>query len=128
MAIVPSDIESESGDSGTSACFSDGDLIDTDTDVDTVPSSPEAVKSNPTPMSEPKVTVEHPALKTWFIGVRHNASEPGAEVDQFRGIKYASVAMRFRRSLLNDTFPEKTDATENGYVLFTDHRCSHLSY
>lgn len=42
-----------------------------------------------------------------------NVRDPGAEVDQFRGIKYSSVPMRFRRSLMNNTFPEKTDMTEN---------------
>lgn len=66
--------------------------------------------------SQPHPIVErvHPMLGTTFTGVRHPVSTSHAEVHQFRGIKYASVPMRFRRSTLFDTYGERADATRHG--------------
>lgn len=124
MAVAPSDIESESGDSATSAGFSDHSAVDTDTDVEAVTGIHSGSKTGgpslkPTaPMEEPRVYIDHCMLKTEFVGVRHRASAQTAEVHQFRGIKYGVVPMRFRKPVMHETFSAKTDATKNGCALY----------
>ena len=73
-------------------------------------------QSSPPIQSIEDVSLIHDTLHTKFIGVRHHMSQPTAEVLQFRGIKYAQVPKRFRRSVLHETFPQVTYATKNGYV------------
>ena len=63
------------------------------------------------------VHLKHQTLHTTFIGVRHHESTAGAAVDQFRGIKYAYVPLRFRRSVLFDAYTNTFDATKYGYVM-----------
>lgn len=64
----------------------------------------------------PPVELLHPTLHTSFVGVQHYVSAPSAQVHQFRGIKYADVPLRFRRSVLFDKYQATTDATKFGYV------------
>ena len=115
MAVAPSDIESESGDSGASCCFSDHGALDTDTDIDAVASNTSfSLPTSPRSMLEQRVSFRHPSLHTEFTGVRHRSSVEGADVHQFRGIKYGTVPMRFRKPVMNEQFSAKTDATRNG--------------
>lgn len=104
-----SDIESES-DGASAHFFSDHDHhSDTDIEPEAAPSSGEQI-----------VRLGHETLKTEFVGVRHKCSDGDeaapspAVVHQFRGIKYASVPMRFRTSVLYEAFARRTDATRNG--------------
>ncbi|EJD05489.1 alpha/beta-hydrolase [Fomitiporia mediterranea MF3/22] len=111
MAIAPSD----DSDSAASACFSDS-LADTDTDIEVdLPPTSHEPKST-APMVEQHVSLAHSALQTEFVGVCHRASHDAAEVHQFRGIKYATVPMRFRKSVMHETFSANTDATRNGPI------------
>jgi len=71
---------------------------------------------------EPTVELLHPALHTKFVGVEHPASAKGATVHQYRGIKYATVPKRFRRSVLLEKYSNETLATRHGYVVLTPHR------
>ena len=71
---------------------------------------------------EPTVEITHPTLHTKFVGVQHPASVRNATVHQYRGIKYATVPKRFRRSVLLQEYPEETLATRHGYVAMKPHR------
>jgi carboxylesterase type B len=66
--------------------------------------------------SEPHdvVTLHHRSLHTTFKGVRHKASTPDIEIQQYRGVKYANIPVRFRRSVILDEYPPVTDATRHG--------------
>ena len=108
-ATSQSDIESES-DGASVHFFSDHDHhSDTDIELEAAPA-----------LGEQIVKLGHETLKTEFVGVRHACSDgdeagpSAAVVHQFRGIKYASVPMRFRTSTLHETFARRTDATRNG--------------
>jgi carboxylesterase type B len=58
--------------------------------------------------------VRHVTLKTTFTGIQHSLSTTDATVNQFRGIKYASVPARFRQPLLFTAYHSRTDATRYG--------------
>ncbi|KAF7348529.1 Carboxylic ester hydrolase [Mycena venus] len=60
--------------------------------------------------------LHHSGLKTTFHGVHHKASTPEQPINQYRGIKYASIPARFRQSCLLTTFPPKTDASCYGPI------------
>lgn len=64
--------------------------------------------------AESTVRFAHAELGAEFTGVRHRLSTPDAEVHQYRGIKYARVPLRFRRSVLFDDYPTSVDATKFG--------------
>ncbi|KAJ7731122.1 Alpha/Beta hydrolase protein [Mycena maculata] len=66
--------------------------------------------------SETRPVLHHPRLATTFCGVQHAASTPEAPIHEYRGIKYASVPARFRRSHLVTTLPPKTDASRYGPI------------
>lgn len=72
----------------------------------------------PTPhaMSQPapQPTVRHHPLKTTFVGVDHPSSTPESPVAQYRGIQYATLPARFRRSKLVTSYPDVVDATKFG--------------
>ncbi|TDL19571.1 alpha/beta-hydrolase [Rickenella mellea] len=55
-------------------------------------------------------------LQTTFTGVQHHLSTPEAEIHQYRGIKFASIPARFRRSTLFTSYATKTDATKHGPI------------
>lgn len=65
-------------------------------------------------MSVHQPVVRHATLKTSFIGIQHAVSTPDAPVNQFRGIKYASVPGRFRHSQLFAQYHSRSDATRYG--------------
>ena len=112
VEAVHSDFESES-DNGSSAVFNEFN-VQNDLNVDGVETADE-LSSDPFQTNE-EVSLIHDTLHTKFVGVRHNVSQPTAEVHQYRGIKYAQVPKRFRKSVLHETFPEVTIATKNGYA------------
>lgn len=60
--------------------------------------------------------VNHHTLQTTFHGLVHPISSPEAPIYQFRGIKYASVPARFRKSKLYTSYPIVTDATKFGPI------------
>lgn len=60
------------------------------------------------------VLLSHNALKTTFEGVHHPLSTPSLALEQFRGIKYASIPARFRQSKLFTSYPAHTNATTHG--------------
>ncbi|KAH8115948.1 alpha/beta-hydrolase [Phellopilus nigrolimitatus] len=117
MAVAPPDVDSESD----SACYSESDA-DTREDLMPARADPACLTAHdggehaPDASTEPSVALQHSALHTEFIGVRHPVSTSGAEVHQFRGIKYASVPLRFRRSILFESFSGATDATKYGPI------------
>ncbi|KAI5121800.1 hypothetical protein M0805_009792 [Coniferiporia weirii] len=111
MAVAPpSDFDSESD--APSAASGSGVYSDAE---DVIP-HPVTVTAADTDTAPAPVVLPHAALRTDFLGVRHPASVQGADVLQFRGIKYASVPTRFRRSVLFDSFPPTTDATVFGPI------------
>ena len=65
-------------------------------------------------LSMSTLTINHTALSTTFKGLRHPISSSEAEVWQFRGIKYGNIPSRFKQSILNETFPDISDATTYG--------------
>jgi hypothetical protein len=65
-------------------------------------------------LSMSTLTINHTALSTMFKGLRHPISSSEAEVWQFRGIKYGNLPSRFKQSILNETFPDVSDATTYG--------------
>ena len=65
---------------------------------------------------EEQVTLSHDVLCTTFRGIVHNLSTDEAPVNQFRGIKYASVPNRFRQSKLCTEYAPIVDASSFGYV------------
>ncbi|VDB95609.1 unnamed protein product [Peniophora sp. CBMAI 1063] len=67
-------------------------------------------------MSVHQPVVRHATLKTTFIGIQHAVSTSDAPVNQFRGIKYASLPGRFRQSHLFVQYHSRTDATRYGPV------------
>ena len=62
----------------------------------------------------PPVLLAHRALATTFEGVNHPLSTSKLPIQQFRGIKYASIPARFRQSKLFTSYPARTDATAHG--------------
>jgi carboxylesterase type B len=60
--------------------------------------------------------IRHTTLDTTFVGVAHSLSTSDLPINQFRGIKYASVPARFRQAKLFTSYPRVTDATRYGYV------------
>ncbi len=64
--------------------------------------------------SLPSPSVYSKALSTTFHGVQHYLSSSEHVIHQFRGIKYASIPARFRRSQLHLSYPSHTDATRYG--------------
>ena len=48
-----------------------------------------------------KPELYHGLLQTTFRGVEHDVSTPDAPIQQFRGIKFASIPARFRQSKLH---------------------------
>jgi carboxylesterase type B len=64
-------------------------------------------------------TVVHERLGTIFHGIKHPVSNSTHQLEQFRGIKYASIPARFRRSRLVSSYPPDVDATRYGYVHLT---------
>ncbi|TRM57434.1 Alpha/Beta hydrolase protein [Schizophyllum amplum] len=69
-----------------------------------------------TVLTHNRPTLYHGALQTTFCGVEHDASTPDAAIQQFRGIKFASVPARFRQSKLHTSYHTVTDATEYGPI------------
>ncbi|KAI5834265.1 alpha/beta-hydrolase [Schizophyllum commune Tattone D] len=63
-----------------------------------------------------KPELYHGLLQTTFRGVEHDVSTPDAPIQQFRGIKFASIPARFRQSKLHTAYPAVTDATEYGPI------------
>ncbi|TFK20655.1 alpha/beta-hydrolase [Coprinopsis marcescibilis] len=59
---------------------------------------------------------QHNTLKTTFCGAEHPLSEPDTPIHQYLGIKYASIPMRFRQSILYNTYPTVTPASEYGPI------------
>ncbi|KAL5498676.1 hypothetical protein ACEPAH_2031 [Sanghuangporus vaninii] len=114
MAIAPPDFDSDSTDSAASAGFQDPDLHDTESEL--LSRLSRLHTSKPASMEEQRVSLAHPDLQTEFVGVRHRASEHGADVHQFRGIKYANVPLRFRKPVMHETFSAKTEAVRNGPI------------
>lgn len=106
MVVAPlSDTESDASmTSSAAACLDvilDAPVSDAADNVDAV-------------ATEPTVHFTHDELNIKFTGVRHRVSTPDAEVHQFRGIKYATIPMRFRRSVLFDAYSPSVDATKFG--------------
>ncbi|KAH7918253.1 alpha/beta-hydrolase [Leucogyrophana mollusca] len=62
------------------------------------------------------VTLHHSALETTFRGIEHAVSTPDVPINQFRGIKYAHVPLRFRQSKLYTSYPSIVDATRYGPI------------
>ncbi|TFY54861.1 hypothetical protein EVG20_g9537 [Dentipellis fragilis] len=60
--------------------------------------------------------VRHRTLKTTFTGIEHALSTSDAPVHQYRGIKYASMPVRFRQSRLFTSYRPRTDATRFGPI------------
>ncbi|KAJ6491347.1 Alpha/Beta hydrolase protein [Mycena vitilis] len=69
----------------------------------------------PIPSSAEPV-VHHSGLGATIYGVCHPLSAPAIPIQQFRGIKYASVPGRFLQSQLLTTLPPITDASRYGPV------------
>ncbi|GJJ10658.1 hypothetical protein Clacol_004885 [Clathrus columnatus] len=67
-------------------------------------------------MSSSHPSVRCPTLNTTFVGIKHNVYSPEFPIHQFRGIKYATVPGRFRRSQLCTVYPRVTDAKLNGPI------------
>lgn len=61
-------------------------------------------------MSSETATLQHPALGS-VKGIRHSPN-----VEQFLGIKYATLADRFARGSLLEAYPSSVDATSLGFV------------
>ena len=65
-------------------------------------------------MASPQV--QHQGLHATFTGIEREAE--GVKVDEFRGIKYASVPARFERAQPVDGFADAViDASRYGYIL-----------
>jgi len=62
----------------------------------------------------PPVLLAHKALSTTFEGVNHPLSTSKLPIQQFRGIKYASIPARFRQSKLFTSYSAHTKATNHG--------------
>lgn len=62
------------------------------------------------------VILHHSVLGTTFKGIDHPISTTDVPIHQFRGIKYASVAARFRQSKLVTSYPSSVDATRHGPI------------
>ncbi|KIK70247.1 hypothetical protein GYMLUDRAFT_34733 [Collybiopsis luxurians FD-317 M1] len=60
--------------------------------------------------------VHHVALETVFRGVEHSLSTLDTPIHQYRGIKYASVPARFRRSTVFSSYPPVVDASRYGPI------------
>lgn len=112
MAVAPPS-DSESDASGNGKARPDVTTVHATTSADD--QAPVAFPATDADIaSEPTVAFTHEELKTSFTGVRHRVSTPDAEVHQFRGIKYATFPMRFRRSVLFDEYDGSVDATKFG--------------
>ncbi|KAF5389993.1 hypothetical protein D9757_003878 [Collybiopsis confluens] len=73
------------------------------------------------PVSQSAVTVfepelHHISLDSVFRGVEHSLSSPDTPIHQYRGIKYASVPARFRRSKVFSSYPPAVDASRYGPI------------
>lgn len=114
VAYPDTDSDSDNAHMSTNSVdIMDSDSVHIVVDSAEAPSPPEVNGAD-----EPTVEVLHPTLHTKFIGVEHPASAKGATVHQYRGIKYATVPKRFRRSVLLEKYPEVTLATRHGCVVF----------
>ena len=70
---------------------------------------------HPLPLNmAPSVLLTHEALSTTFEGVNHPLSTSKLPIQQFRGIKYASIPARFRQSKLFTSYSAHTKATNHG--------------
>ncbi|KAF8506291.1 carboxylesterase [Hysterangium stoloniferum] len=61
-------------------------------------------------------SVHCPSLSTTFVGIQHSLSGPACQIHQYRGIKYASIPGRFRRSQLHTSYTRTTDAKAHGPI------------
>jgi len=61
-------------------------------------------------------SVHCPSLSTTFVGIQHSLSGPECQIHQYRGIKYASIPGRFRRSQLHTLYSRITDAKTHGPI------------
>ncbi|KAI0252944.1 alpha/beta-hydrolase [Lactifluus subvellereus] len=60
--------------------------------------------------------VRHTTLKTTFTGLQHVLSTAEIPLHQYRGVKYATIPARFRRSKLFTSYRSSTDATRYGPI------------
>ncbi|CAK5272812.1 unnamed protein product [Mycena citricolor] len=65
------------------------------------------------PSAHAQAVVHHPGLGATFYGIQHPTAPA---IEQFRGIKYATIPARFRRSRLWNRFPPQVDASRYGPV------------
>ena len=108
IMVAAPDVDSVSDDNALSVSFDDA--LDYNT-------PPDALVAERIILTDgPSVELLHPTLHTSFVGVEHYVSDSRTKVHQFRGIKYANVPLRFRRSVLFDKYEATTDATKYGYV------------
>ncbi|KLO16112.1 alpha/beta-hydrolase [Schizopora paradoxa] len=111
VAYPDTDSDSDNAHMSTSA----DDAMDSDS-VHIVVDSGDASSPELNDVDGPTIEITHPTLHTKFVGVQHPASVRNATVHQYRGIKYATVPKRFRRSVLLQEYPEKTLATRHGAI------------
>lgn len=63
------------------------------------------------------MVVVHPALSTKFHGVTRSFFDTGgADVWQFRGIKFGTILGRFQQGIMNETYKPDHDSVAFGYV------------
>ncbi|KAF9559455.1 alpha/beta-hydrolase [Agrocybe pediades] len=66
--------------------------------------------------TEPFPKLHHLGLETTFCGIEHPLSTSETSIHQYRGIKYASIPVRFRQSKLCTSYPPIYDASRHGPI------------
>ncbi|KAL4073622.1 Alpha/Beta hydrolase protein [Scleroderma citrinum] len=64
----------------------------------------------------PHTFLHHTFLQTTFKGIEHPISTSDVQINQFRGIKYASVPARFRQSKICTSYPPVVEAHKYGPI------------